>query len=79
MLSAENFSVLTKSRLRADGFHSKVSNLTFFSLLLQSRGYFNNEIDKLIDFALFCHFLVFWRNFHRGRLLDRGRLFEKGV
>ena len=39
----------------------------------------SNEMNKLIDFTLFCHFLVFWRNFQGGFLLDRGHLLEKGV
>ena len=30
------------------------------------------KINKLIDFALFCYFLVFWSNFHGRRSLERG-------
>ena len=59
MLSPKNVFVLTESVLRADGFCTP-------------RFLFIDELNKLIEFALFRHFLVFWSNFHGGPLLERG-------
>ena len=37
--------------------------------------YSSKKVNGSNDFASFCLFLVFWSNFHRGRLLDRERFF----
>ena len=63
MPSAKNVFVLTESVLRVDGF-CPPRFIFFLSLFI-------DEINKLVDFALFRPFLVFWSSFHGGRLLER--------
>ena len=66
MLSPKNVFVLTESVLWSDGFCTPRFLVYFFFIL------FIDEINILIEFALFRHFLVFWSNFDGGRLLERG-------
>ena len=61
MLSAKNVFVLTESWLRADGLSR---NWTWHNTQNDVKS--SNEINELIDFALFCHFLVFGGNFQGG-------------